>query len=63
MANQQNLIGTAEAARLLGKSSRTVHRMVASGQLEVAVTAPGGFKGVWLFNRADIEAIKSRSAA
>src|SRR5690349_20118221 len=51
-----DLIGTAEAARILGKSPRTVHRMVADGRLTIAHTAPGGYVGVWLFNRADIEA-------
>lgn len=49
------LIGTTEAARLLGKSPRTVHRLVASGDLVPEVTAPGGKAGAFLFKRSDIE--------
>lgn len=54
---QPELIGTAEAARVLGKSHRTVHRLVKSGDLEPAMTAPGGPAGVFLFRRADVERI------
>lgn len=58
------LIGTAEAARLLGKSHRTVHRLVAHGDLTPVTTAPGGQHGSFLFNRADVERIaKQKSAA
>lgn len=52
---ESDLIGTAEVARILGKSPRTVHRMVKDGRLEVAQTIPGGYVGVWLFRRADVE--------
>ena len=52
-----DLIGTVEAARVLGKSPRTVHRMVKDGRLTVAHTAPGGYVGVWLFNRTEVEAL------
>lgn len=52
-----DLIGTTEAARLLGKSPRTVHRMVQSGDLQIALVAPGGNVGVYLFRRSDITAI------
>ena len=61
--NTNELIGSAEAARLLGKSPRTVHRMVESGALVPAMTAPGGFKGTYLFRRADVEAVSKVSAA
>lgn len=57
-----DLIGSAEAARLLRKSQRTVHRLVASGALKPAMTAPGGFAGVYLFNRADVEALAQDAA-
>lgn len=40
---------------MLGKSPRTVHRMVKAGSLTPAVTAPGGFAGTYLFDRRDIE--------
>ena len=49
-----DLIGSAEAARLLGCSPRTIHRMVTVGTLVPAMTAPGGSAGVFLFNRADV---------
>lgn len=52
-----NLIGSAEAARLLGKSQRTVHRLVAAGTLTPVLTAPGGAAGVYMFDRADVEAL------
>lgn len=54
-----NLIGTAEVARLLGKSHRTVHRLVESGDLVPVLTAPGGFKGAFLFSREDVETLVS----
>ena len=55
MSTEHDLIGTAEAARLLGKSPRTVHRLVNSGDLKPALTAPGGYSGAYLFKRADVE--------
>lgn len=54
----QTLIGTTEAARLLGKSPRTVHRMVKAGTLTPAMTAPGGFAGTYLFDRDEIERLR-----
>ena len=53
-----DLIGTAEAARLLSRSHRTIHRLVAAGELKPALTAPGGFVGAFLFNRADVERLR-----
>lgn len=58
-----DLISTAEAARLLHRSPRTVHRLVASGDLTPAVVAPGGFAGSFLFRRADVLALAARNAA
>lgn len=57
------LIGTPEAARILGKSLRTVHRMVAAGALAPVVTAPGGPHGAYLFDRAEIERLAKADAA
>lgn len=55
-----DLIGTAEAARLLGNMShRTVHRYVDSGDLTPALVAPGGIKGAYLFHRADVEQLRA----
>jgi excisionase family DNA binding protein len=58
-----DLIGSAEAARILGKSQRTVHRLVQSGDLTPAFTAPGGFAGAFLFKREDVERIVSERAS
>lgn len=55
MAHTEDLIGTAEAARILGRSHRTVHRMVRDGDLTPAIKAPGGPAGAFLFHRADVE--------
>ena len=57
-----DLIGSAEAAALLGKSPRTIHRMVEAGTLKPDLTAPGGFKGTFLFRRSKIERLKAAQA-
>ena len=61
--HQQTLIGTAEVARILDKSHRTIHRMVKDGRLVPAMTAPGGFAGTFLFDRAVIERMAAEDAA
>ena len=53
---------TYEAARILGKSPRTIHRYVDDGRLVPALKAPGGFAGAYLFRRADIEALVEAAA-
>lgn len=58
-----DLLGSAEVARRLGTSQRTVQRLVASGALEPALTAPGGFAGIHLFDPADVERIKAQREA
>ena len=58
----EDLIGSAEASRLLGKSPRTIHRLVESGALKPEVIAPGGFRGTFLFKRSDVEALKEAAA-
>lgn len=58
-----DLIGSVEAAKILGKSPRTVHRLVAAGTLVPAMTAPGGAAGVFLFRREDIESLAGVVAA
>ena len=60
---QPELIGSAEAARILGKSPRTVHRLVEAGNLTPAMTAPGGRAGAFLFRRSDVEALAKSAAA
>lgn len=62
MSPTENLIGTAEVARMLGKSHRTVHRLVQAGTLKPALVAPGGRKGAYLFNRAEVEKLAGAAA-
>lgn len=58
MPIEPSLIGSAEAAAILGKSQRTIHRMAKAGILPIAMTAPGGYVGVHLFDRAEVERVK-----
>lgn len=51
----QDLVTTAEAALILGRSVATVNRLAASGQLTPTHKLPGK-TGAYLFNRSDIEA-------
>ena len=62
MKQTNDLIGSTEAARILGKSPRTIHRMVEAGTLVPVVIAPGGYAGTFLFSRADVEQIKAEAA-
>ena len=54
--------GTTEAAEMLGVSVRTIHRLVARGQL-VPVAKLAGQRGAYLFAIADIEAFRPERAA
>ena len=60
---QTTLIGTAEVARIFGKSHRTIHRMVKDGRLTPAMKAPGGYAGTFLFDRATIVALAAKAVA
>lgn len=51
----EDLIRAKEAANILGVNRSTLTRWVAAGVIEPAIKAPG-YKGILLFNRADIEA-------
>lgn len=59
----ESLIGSAEAARILGKSPRTIHRLVKAGDLNPVYTAPGGQHGSYLFDRDEVERLAAGSAA
>ena len=54
MTQSGTMVTSAQAAEILGKSVRTVHRMAFEGQLDVVAKLPG-LTGAWLFNRADVE--------
>jgi len=53
----QDLIGAAEAARILGINKATLTRRVAAGRIDPLVKLDGP-RGVLVFDRSDIEAVK-----
>jgi excisionase family DNA binding protein len=53
MPTTPDLLSTAEVATIYGCHVRTVHRMVARGQLTPAIKAPGK-TGTLLFRRSDV---------
>ncbi len=55
------LITTPEAARILFKSTRSIHRMVDAGTLKPIRQLPGP-NGAFLFDRAEVEAIAKAAA-
>lgn len=55
------LIGAVEAAGILGISRPGIHKRVKEGRLEPF--AKIGQRGVYVFDRADIEAIAQKEAA
>lgn len=66
MGNDAPLIGTAEAARLLGRTVSTVNRWASTGRLIPAAQGTG-IRGPRFFRRADVvklaERINSKQAA
>jgi DNA-binding transcriptional MerR regulator len=56
------IVGTAEAADLIGVSVRTIHRCVAKGNLH-PITKLGGLRGAYLFHAADVLALRTERAA
>lgn len=57
-----DLIGTADAAKILGVSERTAKRLASSGRLPAAVKMPGE-TGAYLFRRSDVERMRDMRAA
>ena len=57
-----DLIGTAEASRIAGRTVATINRWAASGLLPVAVQLPGR-TGARLFKRRDVERLARERAA
>lgn len=62
MNTTPQLISSPQAAQILCVSARTVHRMVAAGDLTPAVTAPGGPHGAFLFDLADVKKLRDAIA-
>lgn len=60
--SQSDLIGTAEAADILGWSRAKVKRAAQSGDLPHAVKMPGG-TGAYLFHRSVVVLLSKRPAA
>ena len=56
MPSTDDLIGSTETGQILGKTPRTVQRMVTAGILVPVVTLPGK-TGAHLFKRAEVEAL------
>ena len=52
------LVGTTEAAELLGVSVRTVHRLVSAQRLTPAAKL-AGLRGAYLFDKAQVAALKA----
>lgn len=59
---RDDLIGTDEAAQLLGVSKPTVKRMARAGTLPVAIKMPGQ-TGAYLFHRSDVAALTTEAVA
>lgn len=63
MPNTLDLIGTAEASRILNVNVSTITRWANDGMLAVAVKRPSK-NGAMLFDRADVERLaRERDAA
>jgi hypothetical protein len=57
-----DLVTTAEAVEILGRNRFYLYRLIKSGALPVAVKAPTPTGG-YLFQRADVEALRKEVAA
>ncbi len=58
-----DLVGTTEAAGILGVSARTVKRYAKAGRILVPATKMFGDTGAYVFHRADIERLAAARAA
>lgn len=63
MPPELDLLSSPQAADLLGVSPRTIHRLVADGQLTPAVIATGGQHGGFKFHRVDVQRIAQQRQA
>lgn len=58
--DQDEMVSTAEAAQMLDRHVRSIHRLVQTGELTPVAKIPGR-TGAYLFRRADVEALKAAS--
>ena len=56
--DQDELVSTAEAAQMLNRHVRSIHRLVQTGELVPVAKIPGR-TGAYLFRRGDVEALKA----
>lgn len=61
MINTGDLVSTAEAAQILGKSIRTIHRMARDGDLEAIKL--GTTTRAWVFERSKLVELAHKQAA
>jgi len=57
-----DLLTAADVARIYGCHVRTVHRLVAKGDLPVAIKGPG-IRGPLFFRRSDVLAVAAQRVA
>lgn len=62
MSDEDDLITTQEAGLILGKSARTVQRMILADELASVRKLPGP-NGAYLLRRSDVDALNSGAAA
>jgi Helix-turn-helix domain len=56
------LVTSAEAATIIGRDVRTIHRLVERGDLQPATKLPG-IRGAFLFRREDVERLAGKTQA
>lgn len=61
MEHGDDLLTSPQVGLALGKSARTIHRMVEAGELQPVQQLPGP-NGAFLFRRADVEALAAESS-
>lgn len=61
-SNDAGQVTTREASEILGKSIRATIRLVETGKLVPALKLPG-LRGAFLFDRADVEALRDAEIA
>jgi predicted DNA-binding transcriptional regulator AlpA len=62
MPNNDALLTAPQVGALLGKSARTIHRMVEAGTIVAAQKLPGP-NGSYLFRLTDVESAMARQSA